>query len=225
LAQTTRHGSHHEDNLYPSDFFPFNTVQQHDLVTGERGDGLARSRKSGFLPKVFFTGSSTEYWTRSASLIHTDVEGKKDAEIDPNVRMYFVAGLSHGDRRYGPVGRALLTALDEWVSHRIEPPPSQLPRIADGTLVSLDTYRRAFPKIPGVRAPESFFMPLRLDPGPRWHSEGDPRLSILERYPTRQDYLAKVAECLLDLKRRRFLLDEDVANLLEQAAALEHWDQ
>ena len=304
FAQTTRHGSHHEDNLYPSDFFPFNTVGQYDPVTGERGDGLARSRKSGFLPKVFFTGSSTEYWTRSASLIHTDVEGKKDADIDPNVRMYFVAGLTHGDRRYGPVGRALLTALDEWVSHGLEPPPSQLPRIADGTLVGLEAYRKAFPEIPGVEAPESFFVPLRLDPGPRWHTEGiadnvppkvgprygnlvpqvnadgneiagihlpdiavplatnvgwrvrpkgspaagtlerwagsrwpfprtaeqrradgDPRPSIQQRYPTRQDYLAKVAECLLDLKRRRFLLDEDVANLLAEAASLKHWDQ
>ena len=304
FAQTTRHGSHHEDNLYPSDFFPFNTVEQYDPVTGERGDGLARSRKSGFLPKMFFTGSSTEYWARSTSLIHTDVEGKQDAEIDPNVRMYFVAGLSHGDRRYGPVGRALLTALDEWVSQGAEPPPSQLPRIADGTLVCLDTYRKSFPKIPGVKTPESFFKPFRLDPGPRWHTKGiadnvppkvgprygnlvpqvnadgneiagihlpdiavplatnvgwrlrpegnpaagtldrwagsqwpfphtteqrkakdDPRLSILERYPTRQDYLAKVSECLLDLKRRRFLLDEDVTNLLEQAASLKHWDK
>ena len=304
FAQTTRHGSHHEDNLYPSDFFPFNTVEQYDPVTGERGDGLARSRKSGFLPKVFFTGSSTEYWARSASLIHTNVEGRKDAEIDPSVRMYFVAGLSHGDRRYGPVGRALLVALDEWVSQGIEPPLSQLPRIADGTLVSLDTYCKTFPGIPGVQTPKAFFVPFRLDPGPRWHTEGiadnvppnagprygnlvphvdadgnetagihlpdiavplatnagwrlrpegspasgtlerwagsrwpfprtaeerktkgDPRLSIMERYPTKQDYLARVTECLLDLKRRRFLLDEDVTNLLQQAADLKHWEQ
>jgi hypothetical protein len=304
FAQTTRHGSHHEDNLYPSDFFPFNTVEQYDPVTGRRGDGLARPRKSGFLPKIFFTGSSTEYWTRSASLIHTDVEGKKDADIDPNVRMYFVAGLTHGDRRYGPVGRALLTALDEWVSQGIEPPESQLPRIADGTLVSLETYRNSFPKIPGVKTPECFFIPFRLDPGPCWHTEGiadnvppkvgprygnlvpqvdsdgneiagihlpdiavplatnvgwrvrpqgspaagtlerwagsqwpfqrtaeerkakgDPRMSILERYPTKGDYLAKVAQCLLYLRRRRFLLDEDVTNLLQQATDLKHWDE
>ncbi len=304
FAQTTRHGSHHEDNLYPSDFFPFNTVEQYDPVTGERGDGLGRSRTSGFLPKMFFTGSSTEYWTRSASLIHTDVEGAKDAEVDPNVRMYFVAGLSHGDRRYGPVGRALLTALDEWVSQGIEPPPSQLPKVEDGTLVGLDTYRESFPGIPAVQAPESFFMPFRLDPGPRWRTEGiadnvpprvgprygnlvpqvnsdgnelagihlpdiavplatnvgwrvrpkgspaagtldrwagsqwrfaqtaeqrkasgDPRLSILERYPTRREYIARVTECLLDLRRRRFLLDEDVTNLLEQASSLKHWDR
>jgi hypothetical protein len=304
FAQTTRHGSHHEDNLYPSDFFPFNTIQQYDPITGERGDGLARARKSGFLPRIFFTGSSTEYWARSASLIHTDVEGKKDADIDPNVRMYFIAGLSHGDRRYGPVARAMLVALDEWVSQGIEPPPSQLPRIADGSLVNLDTYRTTFPKIPGVQIPESFFVPFRLDPGPRWHTEGiadnvppkvglrygnlvpqvnsdgneiagihlpdiavplatnagwrlrpegspaegtlerwagsqwpfphtagerkakgDPRLSIRERYPTKQQYLAQVTECLLDLNRRRFLLDEDVRNLLQQTVSQKYWDK
>jgi len=304
FAQTTRHGSHHEDNLYASDFFPFNTVEQHDPITGERGDGLGRARKSGFLPKIFFTNNSTEYWTRSASLMHTDVEGKQDADIDPNVRMYFTAGLFHGDPRFGPISRALLVALDMWVSRGVEPPPSRLPKIADGTLVDLNTYRGRFPMIPRVQAPESFFMPFRLDPGPRWQSEGiadnippkfgarygnlvpavnadgnelagihlpdvavplatnvgwrlrgpdqpapgtlerwagsswpfprtaedrkktgDPRRSILERYPTKEDYLARVARCLLELKRQKFLLDEDVANLLEQASRQNYWDE
>ncbi|NQV36013.1 MAG: hypothetical protein HQ515_25195 [Phycisphaeraceae bacterium] len=304
FAQTTRHGSHHEDNLFNSDFFPFNTVEQVDPITGERGDGLGRARQSGFLPKVFFTGHSTEYWARSASLIHTDVEGKRDAKMDPNVRMYFVAGMQHGDKRYGPIGRALLTALDEWASADIEPPPSQLPKIADGSLVDLPSYRKWFPKIPGVQVPESFFIPFRLDYGPRWRTEGiidnvppkigprygnlvpqvdrdgnelagihlpdiavpmathvgwrlrvqgspaagtlerwsgsqwpfartseeasqtgDPRRSILERYPTKADYLAKVTQCVLELKRQRFLLDEDVSNLLQQAERQGHWDK
>ncbi|MFC2163806.1 alpha/beta hydrolase domain-containing protein [Acidobacteriota bacterium] len=304
FAQTTRHGSHHEDNLYASDFFPFNTVEQSDPITGEKGDGLGRARKSGLLPKIFFTNNSTEYWTRSASLMHTDVVGEKDAGIDPNVRMYFTAGLFHGDPRFGPVSRALLVAMDLWVSQGIEPPPSRLPKIADGTLVDLKTYRERFPNIPNVQTPESFFMPFRLDPGPRWQTEGiadnvppkfgarygnrvpavnedgnelagiqlpdvavpiatnvgwrlrgpdrpapgtlerwagsawpfplsaedrmnsgDPRLSILERYPTKEDYLAKVTKCLLELKRQKFLLDEDVTYLLEQASRQEFWNK
>jgi hypothetical protein len=297
FAQTTRHGSHHEDNLYPSDFFPFNTVEQYDPKTGERGDGLARARESGFLPKMMFINTSTDYWTRAASLLHTDVEGKKDAGIDPNVRMYFIAGLSHGHSLCCYIDRALLTALDLWVSQGVEPPESQLPKISDGSLVSLETYRSTFPKIPWAEIPESFFNPYRLDPGPRWQTEGiadyvppkvgpryvclvpqvdadgneiagiklpvvavplvtrtgwrlrpdympasgtlerwaggywplprtaderkkhmDPRPSVLERYPTKADYLAKVAECLSDLNRRRFLLPEDVTILLNEAA-------
>jgi|GEM_PF-116169 len=172
FAQTTRHGSHHEDNLFPIDFFPFNTVEQYDPVTGERGDGLERVRKSGVLPKIFFINSATDYWTRAASLLHTDVEGKRDAEIDPNVRIYAIAGRAHVDDRIGLIGRALLTALDEWVTDGVEPPESQIPRISDGTLVPIEEFREAFPAIPGVLIPESYYNPYRLDPGPRWRAEG-----------------------------------------------------
>ena len=312
FAQTTRHGSQHEDNWYSSDFFPFNTVPQKDPATGREGDSFARSRARGSLPKIFFTETSTEYWTRAGSLLHTDTEGKKDAAIDPNVRLYFFTGGQHGvstrSRRsvyrnftnsldYRPLLRALLVALDRWVTDGMEPPPSRYPKFADGTLVDLETWTRRFPKFPGFTAPKKYFVPLRLDHGPRWHTEGiadhvppkvgpplwtrvpavdadgneragikmpgitvplatyagwnlrsasigaeealgrwtgsqwnfartkeerersgDPRLSILERYPTRESYLSKVTEAVLDLKRRRLLLDEDAILILEAAA-------
>lgn len=300
FAQTTRHGSHLEDHLYPIDFFPFTTVEQVDPVTGEKGDNLARARKSGFLPKMMYINTSTDYWTRAASLLHTDVEGKKDAAIDPDVRIYMIAGRAHTDARVGFVGRALLTALDLWVCQGVEPPESQIPKISDGTLVDLKTYRKAVPAIPGLQVPESFYHPIRLDPGPRWHSEGiadfvppklgpryvclipqvneegrelagihlpeitvplatfmgwslrsptfshtirrnagriwplphteddrkqrnDPRRSILERYPIKSDYLAKVTQSILELRHQRLLLDEDVTILLNQAALQSDW--
>ena len=293
FAQTTRHGSHHENNLYPVDTFPFTTVEQYDPITGERGDALARARQSGFLPKMFFVNTTTDYWTRAASLLHTDVEGKEDAGVDPDVRIYFVAGRTHVDSRVGIIGRALLTALDQWVSHGMEPPESRIPKISDSTLVSLRVYLSTLPEIPGLQTLESFYNPYRLDLGPRWHTEGladnvspkvgpryvclvpqvgadgneiagihlseiaaplatflgwhmrspsfsntlrinrgrtmhfprtidereknnDPRKSIVELYPTKEDYLFKVTESLLKLKQQRFLLDEDVATLLEQ---------
>jgi hypothetical protein len=37
--------------------------------------------------------------------------------------------------------------------------------------------------------------------------------------------LAKVTQCLLDLKHQRFLLDEDVVNLLQQATRQKYWDR
>jgi hypothetical protein len=47
--------------------------------------------------------------------------------------------------------RALLVALDEWVSAGTEPPASRVPRLADGTLVpSLPQSAMGFPNIPGV---------------------------------------------------------------------------
>jgi hypothetical protein len=295
FAQTTRHGSHLEDNLFPIDVFPFTTVEQVDPVTGERGDALARARAADVLPKMVYLNSATDYWTRGASLLHTDVEGTRDAAIDPSVRIYLAASKAHVDTRMGVIGRALLTALDEWVSRGIPPPDSRIPKIADGTLVTLEQVRTTFPAVPGVALPDSFYRPLRLDLGPRWHSQGiadnvppkvgkpygalvpqvdvdgndiagirlpeiavpvvtstgwrlrnpsfsntlgrntgrvwpfpgtaeerertgDPRPSIAERYPSRALYLARVVDHLVELRRQRFLLDEDVATLLEQAA-------
>ena len=300
FAQFTRHGSHHEDNLYPVDFFPLATLEQTDPVTGQKADAFAEARKSGLMPKMMFINSSTDYWTRAASLLHTDVEGKKDIEIDAQVRIYAIAGRAHTDSRIGIVGRALLTALDEWVSLGIEPPASQIPRISDGTLVTLEAFKKSFPEIPGVIIPGSFYQPYRLDPGPRWQREGiadnvppkmgppyvclvpqvdedgqeiagirlpeiqvpsatytgwsmrspsfsnslrrnagavwplsrtaeerrqngDPRKSILERYPTKKDYLFNVMKSLLSLKKKRLIVDEDFDNLLKEAAEKNHW--
>ncbi len=187
FAQTTRYGSQLEENLYPTDVFPFTSVPQRDPVTGQEGDILAAARARGPLPKIFFTQTSAEYWSRAASLLHTDVEGKQDAGVDANVRIYFISGAQHvvsgsperGMYRYPrnildhrPALRALLVALDRWVSEAEEPPPSAYPKIADGTLVDLEAYRQQFPRIPGVEPPQGMYRPLRLDPGPRYWSEG-----------------------------------------------------
>ena len=300
FAQFTRHGSHHEDNLYPVDFFPFATVEQVDDVTGEGGDAFGAARKSGFMPKMMFINSSTDYWTRAASLLHTDVEGKKDIEIGKDTRIYAIAGRAHTDSRIGIIGRALLTALDEWVTLGTEPPASQIPTISDGTLVTLEEFKKNFPRIPGVIMPESLYQPYRLDPGPRWDKEGiadnvppktgpkyvclvpqvdedggevagirlpeieaplatytgwsmrnpsfsnslrrnagavwpltrtaenrrqdgDPRKSILERYPTKKDYLFKVMKSLISLQKKRLVIDEDFDHLLGEAAEQNHW--
>jgi hypothetical protein len=71
FAQTTRHASHLQDYQYPADFFPFNVSPQEDPVTGEDGDVLAVAMKLRKVPYIMYTGTSTEYWTRSTSLLHT----------------------------------------------------------------------------------------------------------------------------------------------------------
>jgi len=73
---------HHENLLTPTEQFPFTTVPQTDPLTGRHGDLLARSRCH--MPKIVFTQTSTEYWTRAASLTHTDVDGRQDVGLDPN---------------------------------------------------------------------------------------------------------------------------------------------
>jgi hypothetical protein len=181
----TLYSTQHRDRLAGSDTFPFATVPQRDPVTGEEGDILARAREAGYVPKLFFVQSSTEYWSRGASLLHTDVAGEEDLPIDPSVRIYLIAGSGHLGaqpptpgigrtprnplRHRGPVLRALLVALDRWVTEGREPPESRHPRIGDGTLVSVERFREAFPDIPGVEKPGARYQPFRLDFGARWN--------------------------------------------------------
>lgn len=64
--------------------------------------------------------------------------------------------------------RALGLRLVEWVKDGRAPPPSQIPRIADGTLVSVAAAKKAFPRIPGVGFPHLTNLAYRADYGPRW---------------------------------------------------------
>jgi hypothetical protein len=50
----------------------------------------------------------------------------------------------------------------------------------------------------------------------------DPRLSIAERYPTRADYLKKVQEVATRLAADRYVLESDIAAMVQEAGA--HWD-
>ncbi len=181
FAQATRYSSHLEDNLYMTDYFPLLTVEQRDPLTGEKGDAFKKARDSGFLPKFMIISSSTDYWTRAASLLHTDVEGKTDAAIDPSFRIYLFSGRAHTEGRTGVVARALLVALDQWISEGVRPPDSRIPKIADGTLVDLATFKKNSPRIPDKVLPSSYYRPLRLDPGPRWQTEG-----IADHVPPRE---------------------------------------
>jgi Alpha/beta hydrolase domain len=187
FAQTTRHPSELEDQQYPADFFPFATTPEVDPVTGARGDLLARARAAGALPKLVYTMTSTEYWTRSASLLHTDVEGARDLPFAPNARLYLFASAQHGNWRaagrgpyqncgnpldHRPPMRALLLALDAWTTRGTAPPASIFPTLADGTLGSVAVYRSAFPAIPGLPLPSRNLQPPRLDLGPRFATRG-----------------------------------------------------
>jgi hypothetical protein len=66
------------------------------------------------------------------------------------------------------------------------------------------------------------YFPFSPNPEHRTRTQ-DPRPSILERYPTRQAYLERVAEAAQALHERRLLLDEDVKAIQQQAAAAKHW--
>ncbi len=181
FAQPSRHASAHFDALYPTEWFPFTDLPQTDPETQEKGGLLDHCDAAGVTPRIFYTNTSTEYWNRSASLVHTDVRGQEDVEIHSSARVYHFASTKHGpgdvpkkprqtvppnpvNFRYAE--RALLVALDRWVREGVAPPESRYGLIADGSLVDAGDLK--FPTIPNLRSPRRMRRPLRLNWGDRW---------------------------------------------------------
>jgi hypothetical protein len=65
----------------------------------------------------------------------------------------YCQNLSNVLQNGGPM-RALLHGLDLWVRDGVEPPDSEFPSHADGTLVAAEQESMGFPSIPGVGFPE-----------------------------------------------------------------------
>lgn len=166
FAQPGRFPRHHADHLYPSDQFPFAYPVTADPLTG-RTDGILTRPETD--PLVLHTQTSSEYWSRRGSLVHTDARGE-DLPEDDRARIFLVAGSQHravpngapemGPHQHlsnpldtAPVLRALLDALDAWATDGTPPPESRVPRRAEGALVTAAEAGRAFPAIPGVRPP------------------------------------------------------------------------
>jgi hypothetical protein len=156
---------------YDSTVFPFADRAQKDGVSGTTDGLLDNDRARENLPKIFYTNTGVEYWGggRTAALVHTTADGKTDLTIPANVRVYFFAGNQHGPGVFPPAPgagqqkgnqtdywwnmRALFVAMDKWVREGAGPPPSSIPRLADGTLVKATEV--AFPAIPEVQSPKT----------------------------------------------------------------------
>ncbi|MCH7822671.1 MAG: hypothetical protein IIA07_11685 [Proteobacteria bacterium] len=171
FAQPGRYSQEHEAHLQPGDQFPFTYGVMKDSLTGKTDGILKRCLESDTCPKVIHTDTATEFWQARASLVVTDTTGK-DIELPHNVRAYLMASTPHSEgfggdpypleycqnlgsplQNGGPM-RALLHALDLWVREGVEPPDSEFPSHADGTLVPPDQESAGFPSIPGVSFPD-----------------------------------------------------------------------
>ncbi|MFI5373747.1 MAG: alpha/beta hydrolase domain-containing protein [Candidatus Rokuibacteriota bacterium] len=169
--------------------FPFTDGEQDDPITGQRGALLHRLAGRSRPPRIFTINTAAEYWRGDGSLVHTDVAATRDVTPPAWIRQYFFAGTQHtpgaippppadpntGGRGrhlfsvvdYSPLLRAALVNLDRWVSEGVEPPPSAVPRLADGSAVAAETTRPVYAAIPGARFPDRVPRPVRLDFGPR----------------------------------------------------------
>lgn len=313
FGQPGRTQGGHQDFGFPENWFPFAYGKQNDPLTGKR-DGVLRAGSGkpgdGFDPLLMVTNTASEYWRKSASLLHTDALGNA-VPIPDNVRLYFFASTQHfalytspittslGERLAkgpceqehnpafrGPVMRALLVALHDWVYAGTLPPKSQIPTRKEATLVTAEESVKSFPKIPGVthvgRLNPTFVpqfgkdaastearytslvpqtdsdgndlagihvpdiaVPLGTHTGwgvradvpiemramcSNWgqfvpfaktkterEKTGDPRLSLAERYPTKQVYVEKIEQAVKALQDQRLLLAEDAAAYIADA--------
>jgi hypothetical protein len=188
FAQPTRHPSMLEEHDYPADVFPFTSTPTRDPETGVTASTLDHARDAhGNLPKLIVANDSTEFWNRDASLIATTPDGAADIVPANNVRLYALMGAQHYVGRshtrapyvncvsttdHYLAMRALIVALDKWTNNGTPPPASAYPHVGDGTLVTVDAYRAAFPKGTGLTPPEQNLRESRLDFGPRFASEG-----------------------------------------------------
>jgi hypothetical protein len=310
FGQASRDAEQHFNFFFPVDLFPFTDGPTTDPFTKVSDSLLAKSQARNVTPLIFHLLSSSEYYNRAGSLIHTDPLGKFDVEPPATSRIYLVSSTPHfpgafPPARQGgnapetaapmsplsrtPIVRALFVALDAWASKGIAPPASRFPQLRNQTLVAPG--RSVWPKIPGVALPPPALKVFQLDfsveppligrqyatlvpkvdanghdiAGIRhpsieaplatftgWnyrHSStgagnqlagetggmfpfaktkaarnalGDSRLSIEERYPSKDHYFESFGKAARQLIRDRFLLPADLPTLLEQASR--DWD-
>jgi hypothetical protein len=165
FAQPFRTHREHIGRWSPERLFPFANQLLFDPVTLQFGGRLVRCTLTGTCPRTLEINSSNEYWVKGGSLLHTDTRGHDLLFDVPGTRTYLFSSLPHStatgagicEQSRNPVSpasglRALLVALDAWITTGAEPPASRLPRRFNGTLVpSLPQSGVGFPTIPGAR--------------------------------------------------------------------------
>ncbi len=168
FSQPTVSSQQHSRKFAHEPEFPHTLSVKRDPLTGKRDGILRRCLETDTCPKYFNIDSANEYWNKSSSLNHTNAFGD-DLDVDKldrNTRVYFISSIQHNtvfnalpvfssdcqqmtNPLYnGPVFRALSVALDQWVTHGVEPPKSKVPKSRDGTLVPPEAVN--YPAIPAT---------------------------------------------------------------------------
>jgi hypothetical protein len=165
----------HPGDIFGADQFPFTYKRTRDHFTGDFDSNLEKCEKSHTCPKMIHTDTESEVWSGAASLVRTDTRGIHDMALPKNVRAYLFTGAKHGaggtitpgncqqptnPLDYRPLSRAVLNALDKWVTWNIEPPATRYPDLSKRTLVP--PKKLNFPNIPAY----SYNIPVGNPPVP-----------------------------------------------------------
>ena len=161
-----------------------------DDVAQRRGGILSRCEASGTCPKLFIGFSGTEFWTLQGSPLLTDAWGTSDLVQPANARIYYYASTHHllglaslpgasagalyttnANTSVIPVVRALYQNLEEWVVSGTTPPDSQVPKLANATLVRPAQVK--FPAVPGANYTGLVNTYSLLDWGPNYRPQDE----------------------------------------------------
>ena len=188
FAQPSRDAQPLSPLFYPTDVFPFTDNPETDPRTGVTAGLLDNARAEHVVPKIFYINTAYEYWSRGASLIHTSPDGKFDASIPPEVRIYFIAGVAHIGGAFPPAQNAersirgqqldnplrieqlrhgFTAAIDAWVrDDHVQPPDSRYPRVVVRHLVPVGEL--SIKRMRCVDFPRFNYEVYRTDFGPEW---------------------------------------------------------
>jgi hypothetical protein len=191
FSQVGRYPRQHEEHQWPAEYYPFTFATIPDPFS-DKLDGLWKRPATD--PLVVHTHTEGDYWVRHVSLTHTDCRDGSDVELPDNTRMYHMTGAPHmarpvhdpiwigqltpNDMSAAPYRRAAMVLLDRWATDGTPPPPSLVPRRADGTLVPAEAALARYPEIPGVHMPKGTSHLPRYDYGPEFDSSG-----IISEFP------------------------------------------
>jgi len=166
FAQPNPFTQQHRERYVPDTNFPRQYAVRINPSTNTP-DGILKRPLTD--PKIIHTDTSNEFWQFRASLTGASEGGTLDFNESSKVRRYLLSSLQHGSFKPdaahrgignrqceqlsnpvhpGPMLRALVVVLDDWVKKNTAPPGSSVPRIADGTLVHASDLK--LPKIPGL---------------------------------------------------------------------------
>lgn len=195
FAQPTRlSGTQHTEKQFPGQESPATWGESHDPISGITAGQLDRCRRSNTCPKITATVTDTEYWQALMALNTTDATGKHDVAIPPEVRIYHFAGTQHGGgdplqavtvvpaaprncqlptnpNPFIPAQRALLVALQQWITDGREPPASLYSSLSRRSLVPVSQIQQ--PYVPAVNFTLAGVAAQRfhLDRGPAFDEE------------------------------------------------------
>jgi hypothetical protein len=191
-SQPGRTERNRQDHLFVEARFPFANVMSRDPITGKTDSRYAKCEMTHTCPFAMEIFSANEYWVKAASLMTTDPTGTKDLPDSQFTRIYFISSMQHGTGNAASRGscqqfqnpldsqavqRALFIALDKWATAGTPPPPSQVPKLSDGTLVKPDQHSTGFPRIPGVTYPGFKTTRYLLNYGPDFYRTGIPTIN------------------------------------------------